>query len=204
VNILSFEKPVLYTAIGLVAAFLILAAGLIWAFWPAYEEQFIEFGLLGKNKMAEDYFTDVNSTITMGSQLDWYIYIHNHMGNSQTVIVRVKLLNSTMEIPNNQKHEPSPYPSLDELPLTLSNNETLLLPFSWAITGLERQDNSVLINQLAINSETFVAHVSTPSNSFFRIVFELWVYNSSTKEYEFGWTSGEEFSSASLYLGFRV
>jgi Protein of unknown function (DUF1616) len=190
--------------VGLVGALLLLTAGLIWAFWPKYEEQFIEFGLLGKNKRAEDYFANANSTVTLETQSDWYIYVHNHMENSQNIIVRVKLLNSTMAVPNDQEHNPSPYSSLYELPMSLSENETLIAPFYWTVTGALLRDDSVVIERLTVNEQIVNVGVSTPSDSFFRIVFELWVQDSVSKEYKFGWQSGEDFSSASVYMGFTL
>jgi Protein of unknown function (DUF1616) len=201
---LSVEKTVLITALGLIAAFLIIAAGLIWAYWPKSEEQFIELGLLGRNKMAEDFFQNSNSTVTVNSQNDWYIFIHNHMENSQNILIKVKLLNSTMEIPDDQEHKPSPYASFAEFPISLSNNETLLFPFSWSITGLDYVGGSVVLRQMMINEATTNINVTTSSTSYFQMVFELWVYNNSSEEYDFGWTSGEGFSSASLHIGFRV
>lgn len=183
---------------------LILVVALISAFWPKYEMQFIEFGLLGKDKIADNYFLYDNSTVSTDSQVDWYLYIHNHMGTSQDVIVKVKLLNSEMEVPNDQEHEPSPYTPFIELPFSLLNNDTLLVPFSWSITETILQDASILLKQLKVNDQSIEVDVSTFSYSFFRMVFELWVYDPVSQQYEFGWRSTEAFSSSSLHIGFRV
>ena len=166
--------------------------------------QFIEFGLLGKDKIADNYFLYDNSTVSTDSQVDWYLYIHNHMGTSQDVIVKVKLLNSEMEIPNDQEHEPSPFAPFIELPFSLLNNDTLLVPFSWSITETILQDASILLKQLKVNDQSIEVDVSTFSYSFFRMVFELWVYDPVSQQYEFGWRSTEAFSSSSLHIGFRV
>ena len=198
------EKTVIFTVIGLIAAGLIIAAVLLVAFWPKYEEQFLELGLLGKNKMAEDYFSNTESVVTVNSQVDWYLYVHNHMETSQNVTIKVKLLNSVMTIPNDQTNEPSPHASFTEFPLSLASNETSLLPFSWILTERDHRGGLVVIKRLTVNGESFSVNISTPSESFFRMVFELWVYNGTSQELEFGWTSGEELSSASLHIGFRV
>ena len=201
---MSVEKTVLITSISLIAVFLIVIAGVIWAYWPKYEEQFIELGLLGKNKLAEDFFPNANSMVPVNAQIDWYIYLHNHMDNTQNVILKVKLLNSAMELPNDLKHEPSPYASFVEFPLVLSNNETLIFPFSWSITELNHPSASVVLEQLKVNNETIDVNVAAASTSYFQMVFELWVYDSSSGEYLFGWTTRDGLSSASVYIGFRT
>jgi hypothetical protein len=190
--------------IGALVLFLILAVALISAFWSRYEERFIELSLLGKDKTAKGYYLNDNSTLKPGSQVSWYIYIHNHMGSLQNVTVRVKLLNSTVDAPNDTEHKPSPFASFVEFPLSLSVDDTLLVPFSWSISEAVSQNGSIIIKQLMVNDQTVEVNVPAFSNSPFRMVFELWVYDQSSHEYKFGWKSGNEFSSASIYMCFRV
>jgi hypothetical protein len=174
------------------------------AFWPKYEERFFELGLLGKDKKAEGYYPNDNSTLEVGSQIFWHIYVHNHIGSAQRVSVRVKLLNSTMEAPDDRKNKPSPYPFLIEFPLSLSIDETILVPFSWSILDVVSQNDSIIVKRLIINNETIEVSVPAFSDNSFRMVFELWVYDSTSDEYKFGWGSENEFHSASIFMWFRV
>jgi len=190
--------------IGALVLCSVLAVAAISTFWPRYEERFFEFGLLGKDKTAEGYYPNDNSTLSSNSQVRWYIYIQNHMGDVENVSVRVKLLNSAMEAPNDTRHEPSPFPPFVEFPLSLSVDETLFVPFSWSISETVSQGNSIVIKSLMVNGQTFRVDVPAFSNSLFSMNFELWVYDPSSHEYRFGWESGEEFSSASLNMWFRV
>jgi hypothetical protein len=48
---------------------LILAVAVLSAFWPKYEERLFELDLLGKNKRAEDYYPNDNSTLELASQV---------------------------------------------------------------------------------------------------------------------------------------
>jgi uncharacterized membrane protein len=187
-----------------IVVFLILVIAIISTFWPRYEMQFIELGLLGKNRIADNYFSNENSTVFIDSQVDWNIFLHNHMENSQNVIVKVKLLNSTMDLPNDKEHKPSSIESFFELPFSLSNNETFFASFSWSINEVLIEDNLITLKNLKVNSQQVEVDVKTFSNSFFRMVFELWVYDKSSQSYEFSWNSGEDYSSASIYIGFRV
>jgi len=172
-------------------------------FWPRYESRFFELGLLGSAKRAEQYYPNDDSVLNVGSQVNWHLYVHNHMGSYQNVIVRVKLLNSTMELPNDREHKPSPFSFFVEFPLSLSINETLLVPFSWSILEAISQNDSIIIKRLILNDQVFEVHVPASSDSFFRMVFELWVYDQASQEFTFAWGSEEDFST-SLHMAFRL
>ena len=146
----------------------------------------------------------MNSTVDLGSMHNWYIYVKNHVGGEQKISVRVKLLNSTMALPNDQEHQPCPVTPLADFPVSLTDNETTLIPFSWSITKSETQNNSLSINRIMVNENTYDVQVSGPSNSAFNLVFELWVQDQHSQEYLFGWESSKGFSSASLNMGFKL
>jgi len=184
--------------------FLIVAVYVIALFWPRYEDRFFELGLLGRDGKAEDYYPGNSSSVEVGVNVTWFIYIHNHMGTVENVSVRVKLLNSTMQAPDDRGHEPSPYPHLYELSLSLSVDETLHIPFVWSILEADIQNDSVVIGRLIVNDQTVDVGVGAFSDVRFRLVFELWVYDQISGEYLFGWDSGKEFYSVSLYMWFNA
>ncbi len=184
--------------------FLILTGVFLSAFWPRYEERFFELGILGKDKMAKDYYLNNNYSLILGSQVDWYIYVHNHIDSAQNIVVKVKLVNSTNDLPNDLDNQPCPFDSIAEFPLSMSVNDSLIVPFSWIIVEAISQKNSTIIKQLIVNDQTVELNISDFSESFFRMVFELWVYNESLQTYEFGWESEKGLSSSSINMAFRV
>jgi hypothetical protein len=99
---------------------LIIVVAVIGSVWPTQEEWFIELGLFGRNKTADAYFANADSTVDVGALNSWFIYVHNHMGAVQDVSVRARLLNSTMELPDDREHQPSNAASFAEFPLSLS------------------------------------------------------------------------------------
>ena len=183
---------------------LILTGVFLSIFWPRYEERFFELGLLGKDKLAKDYYLNDNYSLTLGSKVDWFIYVHNHIGSAQNVVVKVKLINSTIDLPNDLDNQPCPFDSIAEFPLSMSVNDSLIVPFSWIIVEAISQKNSTIIKQLTVNDQIVEVNVSDFSKSFFRMVFELWVYNESLQTYEFGWESEKGLSSSSINMAFRV
>ena len=182
---------------------LILAVAIITIFWPRYEARFFELGLLGKDKTAEGYYPNDNSVIPLNSTVEWYVYLHNHMGDVENVSVKVKLLNSTMQKPNDTENVPSPFPPILDIAVTLAVDETLYFPFSWSILQVLSQDDSIILNNLMVNNGTLKADVLS-SDSLFTLTFELWVYNPNSHDYKFGWDHGGDFSSASVNIGFKV
>lgn len=183
---------------------LIVAVAVISNFWPKTEDQFIQLGLLGPNKIAEDYFVNDNPNLAVGTQVSWYIYVNNQMTNSQNIIVKVKLLNSTMQQPNDTTHNPSPENSIIDFPESLNVNGTQLIPFNWSIADIAPQGNSIAITTLIINGQTVNVNVPITPNTPLCMVFELWVYNQSSHEYAFDWESANQLYSASVTMWFNL
>ena len=203
-NQLHINKNKSIIVTGTFILFLILTGVFLSIFWPRYEERFFEIGLLGKDKLAKDYYLNDNYSLTLGSQVDWFIYVHNHIGSAQNVVVKVKLVNSIVDLPNDLDNVSCPFDSIAEFPLSMSVNDSLIVPFSWIIVEAISQKNSIIIKQLTVNDQIVEVNVSDFSESFFRMVFELWVYNESLQTYEFGWESEKGLSSSSINMAFRV
>ena len=182
---------------------LILVVAMISSIWPTQEEWFFGLGLLGKDQTADGYFANGSSNVEVGALNSWFIYVHNHMGTEQNVNIKAKLLSSAMELPDDQNHLPSNVTAFAEFPLSLSVNETVVLPFFWTIMQEERQNNSNIINSLVVNNKQFKVGISDSASSFV-LVFELWVQNSDIGADMFGWESRNGLSSASINMGFKV
>lgn len=200
--VLESHKPVLIVA-GLVSLLIVIVA-MISSVWPTQENWYFELGLLGKDKTADKYFADGNSTVNVGLVNSWFIYVHNYMGEKQSVIVKAKLLNSTMELPHDLEHRASQASSFIEFPLFISADETMFIPFSWSILETESHDDSIIIKRLMVNEQTVNIQVSNSVKSSYKVVFELWVLDNVSGEYKFGWESKDEMFSVSLYMGFNL
>ena len=171
---------------------LIVTVAVISAFWPKYEERFFAMGILDGNKRAEHYYPNGDPNIGVESLVRWYVYIYNHMGSAQNVLIRVKLLNSTLQGPDTSKRMPSPFPAFFEFRRELDVNETQLLPFFWHISEAVWHGDSVLITKLVVNDATLGANASALSGYSFRMVFELWIYDEASGTFGFTWRSKEE------------
>jgi hypothetical protein len=201
-DILAFKRNSNTLTVAALITLLILVIALFSILWPRNEMRFFELGLLDKNKNAEAYFALANSTLEIGSQVNWFVFVHNHMGDAEKVSVRIKLLNSTMAQPINSKNMPSPFNFFEELYSSLSNDESVLLPFSWGISNAVSANGETTVRQLIVNNR--ILDIDVSSNGHFIIVFELWVYSQTAQNYLFGWRFGNSLSSASVTMGFNI
>jgi hypothetical protein len=199
---LAFKSNSNILTVAALILLLILVIAMFGTFWPRNEMRFFELGLLDKNKTAEAYFALANSTLEIGSQVNWFVFVHNHMGDSEEVSVRIKLLNSTMAQPIDSKNMPSPFNFFQELSSSLSTDESVFLPFSWGISNAVSANGATTVRQLIVNNQ--IVDIDVSSSGHFIIVFELWVYSQTAQDYLFGWRSGNSFSSASVTMGFNL
>ena len=121
--------------------------------------------------------------------------------SSNEVTIKVKLLNSTMNVPDDRSHLPSSEPVLLEIPVSLKIDETKLIPFNWSIENSFALEKTTHLDLLVINKQNKHTKVSS-QNNYFKLVFELWIFDQDVNKYVFGWYSKDEFYSASIYIWF--
>ncbi len=155
------------------------------------EQPFLALGLLGKDRKLGDYYPNGNSTIQAHSIVQWYIYINNRMHSAKYVEVRVKLINTTHLFPDSQKCLSSSAKSLFEFRRILLNGEEQNLPFFWQIIETKDEGDKTVITQLEINNMTIDLDVGSLLGKDLYMVFELWVYNENSGNFEFAWNSNQ-------------
>jgi hypothetical protein len=165
---------------------------IVMTYLPSRSEPFLVLAIFGEEGMAEHYYPGGDSNIAVDTAVHWFFYLYNHMGEPQQVAVRVKLLNSTMLAPNSTSCSPSPAPIIYEIQRVFMDNETWTYPFSWSIEAIERVGDFVELKVLSINNEDIPVYVNAIEGHNFRICLELWMYNKSLKEFQFGWLDGDE------------
>lgn len=186
------------------AVVLLACAPLVMAYMPSRDEPFFALAVLGEEGMAEHYYPDDDPSIGVGQAVRWAVYVYNHMGETQYVAVRVKLLNSTMLAPNSKSCTPSPAPVVYEFRRVLLDNETLLVPFSWSILDVELVGDSLDVRSISVNGDSIVTHAVALYGFDYRLVLELWVYDKGLGDFRFGWGYGDEVRCAWNQIWFNV
>ncbi|MGA2626680.1 MAG: DUF1616 domain-containing protein [Candidatus Bathyarchaeia archaeon] len=193
----------------LIAVFIVLAiiaeTGVYVVNTPRPSEQFFQIYVLGKNRLAANYYPQNNTNLHVASNVPWFVGVTNSMGEVQFVEVRVKLGNQSTTAPSDTSATPSSAPELTAFDRFLSDNETWEFPFVWSIMNATSNSGSTQILMVQVNNETY--HVSdwSASNGYnFRLILELWVWQPGMNSFEFGWSSNGEPRTAWLQLWFNM
>ena len=109
------------------------------ALYPPPDEQYFAMWMLGPDGFAEHYFPGDNSNLRLNEPLNWTIGVQNQMGGLEYVVVRVKLLNSSLAGPISATGSPSSVQPILEFTRVLIENETWSIPFDWMIVNATRK-----------------------------------------------------------------
>jgi hypothetical protein len=206
-NLVSETKRVLTSKafLGLFVSLLVISLSMVYvASEPRPKERFLSISTLGSNMMAEDYYPNGKSIIDRGDSVNWYLNVYNRMGDVEYVSVRIKLLNSTDVTPNDSSNIPSPMNTIIEIKKTLTNNSTWTIPLNWSITEIDEVQNYNVIKSLDINGVGIDDINVKDSNGTFRMIVELWRYNTEKGTFSFAWSSGLDDRSAWNQIWFNV
>ena len=173
-----------FISLGVVLALLISAPVITEIFTPKYEP-FIAMAVLGENNLAEGYYPNNDPNIPLKQLVGWSLYLYNHMGESQYVVVKVKLLDETTPPPDSALVSPSPALTIYELRLILRNNETRITPFEWSVLEAKNTSDRLLISKMMVNGQKIDLNTSVSNREKTRIVFELWAYDYDLRSFRF-------------------
>lgn len=162
------------------------------AYFPKKVQPFSTLAVLGEEGKIGQYFPEEDPNIGIGDTINWTLYIYNHIGETQYFVVKIKLLNSSMQAPNSTLYIPSSAPVVYEVPRLLLHNETWVHRLEWSLLNLTKVGSIIRIDGIRINNSTIQTNIQAVTGSMFRIVLELWVYDVSADEFNFGWKSHEE------------
>ena len=172
---------------------------------PRPQERFFQLYVLGSNRLAADYYPQNNPDLHVASLVSWYVGVANSMGNVQLVEIRLKLGNETTIPPNDTTDTPASAPELVAFDRALMDNETWEFPFVWSITNATSTAGATHILTIQINNETYnVSNWSATNGYNFRLILELWVWQTNSNTLAFGWNSNGEHRTAWLQLWFNM
>jgi len=183
------EYKTVFIIVGIIGVVLIALPGLesVVQFPSAGQEAFSELYLLGPGRTAEGY----PSTIAT-SQVYWvYAGVGDHLGQMAYYTVSVKLLNATDSLPNATLSVPSPVAPIYEYKVVVVDNQTLESLFTFSFGNLTSTSNqTAVLGGLTVNGAQVTvnkpaAFDSTLGGYQYDLVFELWLYNSTTNSIQY-------------------
>ena len=169
------------------------------------QEQFFQVYVLGKNGLAADYYPQNDTDIHVATHVPWFVGVTNSMGKMEFVEMRIKLGNQSTAAPSDTSATPSSAPELTAFDRFLSDNETWEFAFVWSIMNATKNSGSTRILEVQVNNETYFPSDWSASNGYnFRVILELWVWQTDMNAFEFGWSSNGEQRTAWLQLWFNM
>ena len=172
---------------------------------PPPSERFYAMYILGSNGLVEHYYPNDDPDLAIGKPVNWTIGVYNHMGSLQYVVVRVKLLNSTLPSPSEITGTPSVRTPLFEFARVLVDNETWSIPFVWRILNVSPSSGGLLVTGISINQVTLTGDLARAVSGFnYRFVFELWFYDGATNDLVFSWHTQSARYSVWTQIWFNV
>ena len=166
------------TVVTSIAAYAVLS--------PPPQERFFSMWILGSEGLAERYYPNDDPNLGIGEKINWTLSAYNHMGSLQYVVIRVKLLNSTVASPDDLSGTPSPASPLFEFTRVLEDNETWSMPFNWTIESLSQEGSRLQITGLSVDQFHLEGELVAASSGYnYRFVFELWFYDLTSNDLTF-------------------
>lgn len=176
----------IFILVSLVGVLVFASPALVFVFPSRAGERFSELYVLGPNRMAEGYPSNVvdNETYKV------FLGIGNHMGSSAYYILYVKLRNQTEPLPNSTAGTPSSLPALYEYHVFLGDGRVWETPLSFSLRGFSFYGNSCNVETLNIDGldlhiDKLVSWDSENVGYYLELFFELWVYDSGSEGVSF-------------------
>jgi len=176
---------------------------------PVARDQYFQMYLLGANETPANYYPGNSSNLHVRELLQWHLGVVNSMGSLQYVSIRVRLGNQTIMPPNDTTGIPSQAPLVMSLERFVQDNETWQTSFDWYILNSTRNSAGLIyVSQLMIDNVTYTLanplSCSKTGPCVFRLIFELWTWNVSLAQFQFGWSNGDERRTAWLEFWFSL
>jgi len=126
------------------------------------------------------------------------------MQESQYVLIKVKVLNSTMTFPDAVACTPSPENAVINFSVFLANGQSSIIPFFWHAANYSLHQESLLLERLVVNGTPVTLRTRGVNGLSFYLVFELWYFYSDWMEFRFEWGPDPEFRCAWNQMLFNV
>jgi hypothetical protein len=164
---------------------------------PASHERFITLSTVGSDMTTRSIYPSSDSFVSRNATLNWNVNVYNHMGETEYLAIRIKLLNATQFAPDLERHLPSPVSHIYEERFILGDNATSTIPVAISLNEVLLAGGDSTIDSVVVNGKHVDRlNVQNENSNSFRFVIELWRYDVKFENFVFTWPSGPESESA--------
>jgi uncharacterized membrane protein len=144
--------------------------------------------LLGPGHIGEDY----PFNLTSGKDYSVFLGIENHLGECGYYVIEVKFRNETLSAPNTFNRTPSRLSSLYNMTIFVPDTQTweqhltFRLDYGYGANLSTVEFRNINLNGVTLNLEGLASDWNATTSKFYgNLIFELWLYNSSTNLFEY-------------------
>lgn len=166
-------------------------------------EEFFELGLLNKDKIASEYFPKNNDTLIKNTTIIWYLYSTSFFRIPQLIKIIVKLGNNETRIPDSNG-TPSNALELYSWYSFMNYNKTKYFLFEWKILDVKEINGRLYITLNLNNTTTMTPSLGIAKGEKFRMIFELYTYDTASNQFILGWNFQGERKVLWLQIWFSV
>ncbi len=167
---------------------------------PRPSQPFVGWGVYSENGLLSQYIPGSNNTLQMNQTLNWHFEVTNRMGVVQFIRILTRVGNLTSALPTT--NQPGTVPTLELEEKFISNGETSRIDFSWRVVSVSSGETVYPIFE--INGQTVLSSVGAVSGRDFKLIFELWTFDTSSQSFQYGWSDGTSRVGSWLEIGFNV
>lgn len=165
---------------------IILSTSVIINSIPKKQDPFVAMALLDEYGKAEQY-NPANINFSNGDEMNFNLFIENKMEKIIYVLIKIKILDTSTELPNSTSCTPSQSPTAYELRRIISISETWITPLSFRILNFDTKDEDHEIKKIMFDENIISYNVTINNNLDPRLLFELWIYDSEIDDFSFSW-----------------
>jgi uncharacterized membrane protein len=157
----------------------------ILTYFPDRNQNFVTMAILGDKGMAENYYPKNDPNIEIHEEVNWQLYISNKKKDTIFISIKIKISNSTVELPKSTSCIPNPATSIYEIQRIIEGNETWIKPITWKLEKFSITDNIIKLEGIKINDKVIDLNTVSKKGYNFRLIFELWLYDLKNNNFHF-------------------
>jgi len=129
-----------------------------------------------------------NLSVPVGQTLNWTIAVTNRMNKAEFVMIIVRVGTNSSTLTPNATAPSTTFPEIGRTDQFVNDGETSGINFTWIIQSSYQTGGLTYLN-ISMNGQSAVssAPVGTVSGRDFRLIFELWTFDTASGSFQYGY-----------------
>jgi hypothetical protein len=136
----------------------------------------------------QGYVPSSNLSVPVGQTLNWTLAVTNRMNKAEFVMIIVRVGTNSSTLTPNATAPSTTFPEIGRTDQFVNDGETSTINFTWIIQSSYQIGGLTYLN-ISMNGQSAVssAPVGTVSGRNFRLIFELWTFDTASGSFQYGY-----------------